>query len=202
MDKKTVLSNPLANAAALLALMISRGIIRYARVSASVPEEKKDDVNVITKKILKRLTQQTIDGKKISDIEREQLTNTLTKINEAYPDTKPDEKVSADSVVARNITALSGINMPKYVTIPDAQPVTLPQSLATNMQNEIFTRRGQTADLERQTADLEQARQTEIRGRALIKGKYKAKVSRLEEEKKTLMEQNEADILRLEQKIE
>ena len=183
MSKNTVPSNPLSNAAALLALLISRGIIRYATISDVLDEEKKDDVDAIRKILLKRQSQQTIDGKKITKKERNGLTTILTQINEEYPNINPDdEKVLADSDIARNITALTGINLPTFVTIPDASvtlphaSVTLPRELATNMQNEIFTRRRETTELRNKVA-------TKVRAYKIQKGKAEKAETRLGDEK-------------------
>jgi hypothetical protein len=197
-DKKPS-SHPLANAAALLALLISRGVINYASVSSTIPEEKKDDVKTIKNKLLKRLKQATINGKTIEDNEKQQLTDTLTKINEAYPDEKT---VPADSVIARNITALAGTNLPNYVTMPDSRPVTLPQSVARDMQNEIFTRRRETTELGNKVA-------TKVRAYKIQKGKAEKAETRLGEERAigttrdSLIEElnNDVEALRVELEI-
>ena len=189
----------LTNAAALLALLISRGLIRYAGLTDNLPEEAKkmfdEKKELKSSIILKRVEQGTMGGKKIKQDEQNDLKTVLLKINEQYPDINTFE---ANSQEQKNLTAIAITNAPQIIQ-PEgpAEVVSMPQSLALEQQQEIFAGR---QEIKEQTSKKLKARQerddaittleTQTRkqqvGREQIKGKLQKKIEVAKEEAETI----------------
>jgi hypothetical protein len=141
MDKETVKPPITANAYMLLALLISKGLVSLTNIDVSeikATAKKTKDEKIADK--LKKL----VDNKTTPKNERKEIKAVLSNIDTRYPELKDFDN---DSQEAKNLTAIAGINAPKMISVPSNTPVTLPQELATNMQNEIFTGRRETTRL-------------------------------------------------------
>jgi hypothetical protein len=166
MDKKTV--SP--NAYMLLALLISKGLVTLSNIN----ESKITDTATKTKnERIADKVKKLVDNKTTTKTTRREIQSVLSNIDARYPELKEFE---SDSQEAKNLTAIAGINAPTSISIPATTPVQLPQEIVTGMQNEIFTRR-------QQTAELNEALNTKERASAIQKGKTKAAKERLADEK-------------------
>lgn len=147
------------NAAGLLAILIARGIINYGNLIPS--QRERDDlkemkeskrVTAIKAKIIKNT--KVVKGREVPE-DVAQLRETLTQINNRYPDVPAD--INDD--VIKNISSVVLTYSPNTAQLVEAKVtdpfVVLPQPMAQRMQDEILQRRRQ--EVEQKQRDAKQS---------------------------------------------